>query len=222
MCGRYTLSDPGQLLVDMNVDAHGAVLHPRFNIAPTQDVPVIRQADDGSRHLSFLRWGLIPFWAKDPSIGNRMINARSETAAEKPSFKHAMKRRRCLVMTDGFYEWKKVSGGKQPIHIHRPKREPFVFAGLWERWTRGDQPVESCTVLTTSPSPTVANVHDRMPVILDGDARDFWLDPSVQDPSAFEPLLGPYGGALELTPVSKLVNNPRNDSPECLTPLSAL
>lgn len=219
MCGRYTLSDPGTLLQEMNVDAQGGELTARFNIAPTQAVPAIRQDGEGSRVLSFLRWGLIPFWAKDLSIGNRMINARSETAAEKPSFRHAIKRRRCLLVTDGFYEWKKVQDGKQPIHIHRPDRRAFVFAGLWETWDRGTEPIESCTILTTRANDQVAQVHDRMPVILDGEARDFWLDPSVQDPSAFEPLFEPYTGELTFTAVSRLVNNPRNDSPQCLEPI---
>ena len=219
MCGRYTLSDPGTLLEQMEVDADGADLVPRFNIAPTQGVPAIRQSHEGSRHLSLLRWGLIPFWAKDMSIGNRMINARSETAAEKPSFKHAIKRRRCLLVTDGFYEWKKVPGGKQPMHIHMPDRRPFVFAGLWERWDKGPEPIESCTILTTRAGEQVAPVHDRMPVILEGQARDAWLDPSIQDPAGFSPLFEPFSGELVLTPVSRLVNNPRNDSPQCIEPV---
>lgn len=219
MCGRYTVSNPDQILVDLQVETFGMELVPRYNVAPTQDVPVIRQAPDGARHLGFLRWGLIPFWAKDPSIGNRMINARSETVAEKPSFRHAVKRRRCLMITDGFFEWQKVDGGKQPIYIHRPDRRPFVFAGLWERWSKGEQPIESCTILTTSPNAVMEPVHNRMPVILDGEARDFWLDPSIEDAAAFEPVLKPYEGALALTPVSRFVNNPRNDSTECIVPV---
>jgi len=219
MCGRYTLSDPGTLLDQMEVHADGADLTPRFNMAPTQSVPSIRQGNDGVKHLSFLRWGLIPFWAKDPSIGNRMINARSETAAEKPSFKHAIKRRRCLLMADGFYEWQKVADGKQPIHIHMPDRRAFVLAGLWERWDRGPEPIESCTILTTRANEQVAEVHDRMPVILEGDARDVWLDGSIQDPASFEPLFEPFGSELSFTPVSRFVNNPRHDSPQCIEPI---
>ena len=221
MCGRYTVSDPGQILTDLHVAGLDAPLVPRYNVAPTQNVPVIRQTAEGARRLGFLRWGLIPSWAKDPSIGNRMINARSETAAEKPSFRAAVKKRRCLLITDGFFEWKKVPGGKQPYHIHLPDRRPFVFAGLWERWSKGEQPIESCTILTTSPNPFMATIHDRMPVILDGEARDFWLDPSIDDGSAFEPVLRPYDGELAATAVSRLVNNPRHDSPDCLTPATA-
>lgn len=221
MCGRYTVSDPGQIIEDLQVDTLGATLEPRYNVAPTQDVPVIRQTPAGERHLGFLRWGLIPFWAKDPSIGNRLINARSETVTEKPSFRAAVKKRRCLVITDGFYEWKKVPGGKQPYHIHMPDRRPFAVAGLWERWSKGEHPIESCTLLTTEPNAVMADIHNRMPVILEGEAREFWLDPSITDGDAFEPILKPFDGELVPTPVSRLVNNPRNDSPECVIPASA-
>ncbi|MEM8998009.1 MAG: SOS response-associated peptidase [Acidobacteriota bacterium] len=266
MCGRYTLSDTGQLLeevlVDLEVEATSigaaaldlappaeraaaeassgllpfdgpgdgadptdgaeSLVPPRFNIAPTQSVAAVREEGDGGRRLVALRWGLVPFWADDLKIGNRMINARSETAATKPSFRSAYKRRRCLLLTDGFYEWKKLDGAKQPIHIHRPGRRPFTFAGLWERWSKGEADgqaaVESCTILTTAANDTVRDVHDRMPVILDGDARRAWLDLST-DPTSLQELLRPYDGALELTPVSKLVNSPRNDTPRCLDPV---
>ncbi|MEM9597648.1 MAG: SOS response-associated peptidase [Acidobacteriota bacterium] len=221
MCGRYTLTDPGDLLQELQVqDDGGGELPARYNIAPTQSVPAIRQGVDGARRLGFLHWGLIPFWAKDRSIGNRMINARSETAAEKPSFRSAFKSRRCLIPADGFYEWKKVSGGKQPFHIHRPGRRPFVFAGLWERWDKGEAPIESCTVLTTAPNDRVAEVHDRMPVILRDGARDLWLDPDVRDRDLLESVLKSVPEEyLELTPVSRLVNNPRNDVVGCLDPV---
>ena len=229
MCGRYTLSDTGEMLdevlVELQVDAHTEaaeqVLEPRFNIAPTQQVPAIRE-DGGRRRLTHLRWGLVPFWADDLKIGNRMINARSETAANKPSFRNAYKRRRCLLLSAGFYEWKKLGGAKQPFHIHRPARRPLTFAGLWERWDKGLEPgepaVETCTILTTSANETVRDLHDRMPVILDGDARGLWLD-STSDPASLAEIMKPYDGELQLTPVSRLVNSPRNDSPRCLDPV---
>ncbi|MEM8933819.1 MAG: SOS response-associated peptidase, partial [Acidobacteriota bacterium] len=199
-------------------ESHGIELTPRYNVAPTQAVATVRQADDGSRHLGLLRWGLIPGWAKDPSIGNRMINARSETAAEKPSFRTAMKRRRCLVLADGFYEWRKVSDGKQPYHIHLRGRRPFAFAGLWERWAKGPEgPLDSCTILTTRPADSIAHLHDRMPVILRRDDVDLWLDGSIRDPEVLEHLLAPYDGeAMAFGAVSRRVNSPRNDDADCL------
>ncbi|MEM6793652.1 MAG: SOS response-associated peptidase [Acidobacteriota bacterium] len=216
MCGRYTLTEPGQLLDELAVPAAGgAELPPRYNIAPTQGVAAVRQEEAGPRRLDLYRWGLVPFWADDLKIGNRLINARSETAATKPSFRHAWKRRRCLILTDGFYEWRKVEGGKQPIHIHRPERRGFTFAGLWEVWKKGDEPVESCTILTTEANEQIRRVHHRMPVILSGEARDRWLDPA-SDPAALQELMGPADLELELTPVSRLVNSPRNDTPRCL------
>lgn len=220
MCGRYTLSDPGDLLQDLGVEHHDETL-PRYNIAPTQGVLAVRPGDDGAaRQAVTLRWGLIPFWAKDPSIGSRMINARSETVAEKPSFKHALKRRRCLIPADGFYEWTKVGKAKQPYHIHFPDRSPFVFAGLWERWTRGPEPLETCTLLTTDANGDLRPIHHRMPVILEGQARDAWLDPGIEDSEFLGTLLQPLAdGSLELTPVSTLVNSPRNDSVDCLSPV---
>ena len=221
MCGRYTLSDPGDLLLELDVVSH-LPIEPRYNIAPTQAVLAIRGQDADPRPQAVqLRWGLVPYWAKDPSIGNRMINARSETAAEKPSFKQALKKRRCLIPTDGFYEWVKVGKAKQPYHIHLPQRRPFVFAGLWERWTRGPEPLETCTILTTAANDDVRPVHDRMPVILEGEARLAWLDPELQDSELLTSMLGPLpAGRLQLTAVSTLVNNPRNDSAACLEPLA--
>ncbi len=193
-------------------------LAPRFNIAPTQMAPIARTEDDGSLVVDLLRWGLIPFWAKDMAIGNRMINARSETAAEKPSFKTSLKRRRCLVLADGFYEWKKTPGGKQPFLIHVAERRPFTMAGLWDRWTQGPEgPVESFTILTTAANERVGEIHDRMPVILDGEAREAWLDTSLEDLGALVALLRPYAAEpMGFYPVSKLVNSPRNDVAECV------
>ncbi len=220
MCGRYTLTHPGDLLEELGVDSPPQ-LTPRYNVAPTQNAPVVRAAAQGGRRLDLLRWGLVPFWAQDPKIGNRMINARSETAAEKPSFRHALKQRRCVVPADGFYEWKKVGGGaKQPYHIHLRGRRPFVFAGLWERWTKGPEPIESFTILTTSPNDKVAELHDRMPVILPREAWDLWLDPSVGDAARVAALMGPCNsGEITFVPVSKMVNRPGNDRPECVQPI---
>ncbi|MEM8964154.1 MAG: SOS response-associated peptidase [Acidobacteriota bacterium] len=216
MCGRYTLStDPGELLTELGVEPEA--IQPRFNIAPTQSLPVVRATKSGDgRELAYLRWGLVPSWAKDEKIGNRMINARSETAAEKPSFRSAMKRRRCLIPTDGFYEWKKEGSVKQPYHIHRADRRPFVFAGLWERWSRGEQPLDTFTILTTSPNPFMASLHDRMPVILPTETWNRWLDPAIEGKDLGD-LLVPYpGDDFAATKVSRMVNSPANDRPACI------
>ncbi|MEM6456176.1 MAG: SOS response-associated peptidase [Acidobacteriota bacterium] len=225
MCGRYTLTDPGTLLDDLSVEhSDGVGLTPRYNIAPTQHAPVVRVDPEREvRAVTHLRWGLIPSWAKDPSIGNRMINARAETVAEKPSFRSAFKRRRCLVLTDGFYEWTKTPDGKQPHHIHRAGRAPFVLAGLWEHWNKGPEgPIDSYTILTTQANDQVSALHHRMPVILDADAWDLWLDPGVSAREVLEALLVPYAGAspLEHVAVSRRVNRPANDDPEVLTPIA--
>ncbi len=220
MCGRYTLTDPGDLLEELEVESPIRELVPRYNIAPTQDAPVVRIGDAGERELAHLRWGLIPSWAKEAAIGNRMINARSETVAEKPSFRTALRRRRCGVLADGFYEWRKTGGAKQPYHIHLTDRRPFVMAGLWERWTRGPQPIESFTIITTQANDKVSEVHGRMPVILDPQHYPLWFDPQVEDSGRLAAVLEPYDdAAMELTPVSRLVNKPTNDVPECVAPI---
>lgn len=222
MCGRYTLTRPTDLVEELGV-ATTQELAPRYNVAPTQDLPVVRAGKESAgRELAVMRWGLIPSWAKDPKIGNRMINARSETAAEKPSFRNAMKRRRCLVLADGFYEWAKVGGAKQPHYIHLKDRRPFVFAGLWEHWAKDPEtgPIDSFTILTTHANERVRPLHDRMPVILPAEHYDLWLDPGAQDTAALAPLLRPYpDDEIEYEPVSRLVNNPKNDVPQCVEPL---
>ena len=222
MCGRYTLSQPGDIVTELGAETAGIQVVPRFNIAPTQDAPVVRATRDGSaRELRMMRWGLIPFWAKDASIGNRMINARSESAAEKASFKNPLKRSRCLVLADGFYEWRKMKGGKQPYFIHLAGQRPFTLAGLWDRWAKGPGgPVESFTILTTDANERVAPLHNRMPVILDAASRDIWLDRSVDDASALVRLLRPYDDEqIDFHPVSKVVNSPANDLPQCVLPI---
>ena len=223
MCGRYTLSSSGETVAEAFDLSEVPQLRPRFNIAPTQEVAAVRRMEGGAdRRLDFLRWGLIPFWAKDPGIGNRMINARSETASEKPSFRNAIKKRRCLVVADGFYEWKKMAEGpKQPFHIRMKGGRPFAFAGLWEHWEGEGEVIDSCTLLTTRPNPLTAEVHDRMPVILPEKSYDLWLDPTMQDPEQLEPLLTPYPqDEMEAYPVSRFVNKPGNDDPRCIEPVA--
>ena len=216
MCGRYTLTVPiDQLAAEFDLDEVRAELSPNFNVAPTQSVAAIL-AENGSRRLETLRWGLVPSWAKDPEIGARMINARSETAPEKPSFRSAFKRRRCLIPADGFYEWKREEGGKQPFYIHMKDGRPFAFAGLWEDWNDGE--IRSCTILTTSANELVGEVHERMPVILPTEDRDAWLDPEAETQELVS-LLRPYpGDDLETFPVSRFVNSPRNNDERCVEP----
>ena len=228
MCGRFTQRlSWAELHELMDLIGPPRNLRPRYNVAPSQDVAVVRAAD-GGRSLSILRWGLIPAWAKDPAIGYRLINARSETVAEKPSFRSAYRRRRCLIPADGFYEWQRLGKIRQPWLFGLRDGAPFAFAGLWERWTvpegaaltgslaelgAGD-PVETCTILTTAANETVAPVHGRMPVILPRDACDPWL--AGEDVS-----LAPYAAdAMTAHPVSTLVNRPANDDPRCVEPVS--
>jgi putative SOS response-associated peptidase YedK len=197
-------------------------LTPRYNIAPTQSLPIVRLAADGQREMLLARWGLVPSWAKDASIGNRLINARAESIADKPAFRVAYKRRRCLVPADGFFEWRRTGGGKQPFLIQRADREPFAMAGLWERWRHEtDPPVDSFTIITTGARGVVAGLHDRMPVIVDPLDYLAWLDPAVPT-SALDPVLSRVGDASVIArAVSARVNDPRNDEPVCVQPLTA-
>lgn len=174
--------------------------------------------DDGTRHLTQMQWGLIRSWAKDPTVGNRMINARGETVATKPAFRVALRKRRCLIPADGFYEWKPAGRRKQPVYIALKSREPFGFAGLWEAWTSPDgQDIKSCTIITTQANEILKPIHDRMPVILTREAERVWLDRTIQDPSLLVPLLAPYPAEkMECYPVSTQVNNPSHDTPECI------
>jgi putative SOS response-associated peptidase YedK len=221
MCGRFTLFvDPKDLMEAFPGFEVPADWTPRYNIAPAQPVAVI--PNNGQNKLEFFRWGLIPPWAKDPSIGNRMINARSETLAEKPSFRTAFRRRRCLVLADGFYEWRKEPGRatKTPMYIRLESGKPFGFAGLWESWrSPDDQTVLSCTIITTTPNELLAKIHNRMPVILAPEAYDLWLDPAAQSPERLGVWLRPYS-AEQMTayPVSTFVNSPGNDTPACVVP----
>jgi putative SOS response-associated peptidase YedK len=220
MCGRFTLRAMPQLVAAQFGLSEIPLFEPHYNIAPTQLVLAVRADQTGNREAAQLRWGLIPSWADDPAIGNRMINARSETVASKPAFRHAFRHKRCLVVADGFYEWKATGGKKQPFYIRMRDERPFGFAGLWESWNKGEQPVESCTILTTEANNLMRPLHDRMPVILDSKDYGVWLDTAMQEPKTLEPLLGPCR-AEEMTayPVSTLVNSPRNDSARCVEPV---
>jgi putative SOS response-associated peptidase YedK len=217
MCGRYSLDAPGRALAELLQLPSQPALPLRYNIAPTQPVPVARDGA-GGRELVLARWGLVPHWAQDPSIGNRLINARSETVAEKPSFRDAFRKRRCLVPATGFYESLASPGGKQPFHFRLLGGRPFAFAGLWERWDKGAEPVESCTILTTEANAVVRPVHERMPVILRPEDFAGWLDP-LGNPAALQALLRPYPAEeMEARAVGRWVNDPRHEGADCLTP----
>lgn len=221
MCGRYTLT--------LNMDTVAKAFHvapapslqaqPRYNIAPTQDVvTIMRDKEDEAPHLTLLRWGLIPSWSKDESVGSRMINARAETLAEKPSFKRLLQGKRCLIVADGFYEWKKEAGGKTPMYFTLPDHEPFAFAGLWDAWKSPDgRQLRTCTIITTQPNDVVAPVHNRMPAILAANARNEWLDPELHDTSVLEHLLRPYTATeMFARPVSRKINSPQYDSADLI------
>lgn len=220
MCGRYTLwVQLGDLLKAFPDFKFPESMPERYNIAPSQQVAVV--PNDGQQQVQFFRWGLVPSWAKDPTIGDRMINARSETAAEKPAFRAAYQRRRCLILADGFYEWRAEPGSrtKTPMYVRMASGAPFAFAGLWELWRPDDTPLYSCTILTTTPNDLLAPIHNRMPVILPSAAYDRWLDPAEQRPGAFQDLLAPYPAEeMVAYPVSRYVNSPSNDSPACIAP----
>ena len=222
MCGRFVLrASPQQLqtLFDLTEAPPTAA---RYDIAPTQPVLAARANPYGGlREATYLNWGLIPFWAKDPRIGSRMINARAETAAQKPSFRAAFKYRRCIVPADGFYEWKQEEGGKQPYLIGLESGGVFGIAGLWEHWEREGSVIESCTLLTTEANELMARLHHRMPVILEREDYEEWLDPSVQKADALLHLMRPFSGAeMRAVPVNKVVNNARNEGPGCVEPIA--
>jgi putative SOS response-associated peptidase YedK len=217
MCGRFTLSQSAEAIASTFQLSTVPELAPRYNIAPTQPIATILLEGD-LRQLQMLRWGLIPSWAKDLTIGAKMINARAETVAEKPAFRSAFRRRRCLVVADGFYEWQSQKGKKQPFYFRLQDEQPFAFAGLWETWQAPDgEKIDSCTLLTTAANSLLRSVHDRMPVILKPEDYARWLDPQIQKPEQLQPLLQPYSSeAMTAYPVSTKVNNPSNDSPECI------
>lgn len=221
MCGRFTSRvDPSGLASLYGAAFQGEGLAPSYNVAPGKRVPVV-VLEEGRRVLRAFVWGLVPFWAKDRAIGNRLINARAETLAEKPAFRQAFRKRRCLILADGFYEWKTAGSRKVPHHIFLPDREVFAFAGLWERWEPPEgEPLLSCAVVTTAANAFMAPIHDRMPVILTPQGEVRWLDPA-SPPEVLRALLAPYAGPMAARAVSTLVNSPRNDLPDCLLPLEA-
>jgi putative SOS response-associated peptidase YedK len=222
MCGRFTLTvDPADLRDAFPGLTFPENMTPRYNVAPSQ--PVAVAANNGKNAVEFFKWGLVPSWAKDASIGNKMINARAETLAERPSFRAAYKRRRCLILADGFYEWQSTPGAKSktPMLIKLKSGEPFAFAGLWEVWHPDQEDaILSCTIITTTPNALMEKIHNRMPVILKPEAYPLWLDTAEQTPDALrglDKLLKPYPASqMTAFPVSRLVNDPKNDSPECV------
>ncbi len=227
MCGRYSITTPVEALRQLFLFDELPNLAPRYNVAPTQEVPAVRLAraepdaeQSGKRELVMLRWGLLPFWAKDIKQGAKMINARAETVADKPAFRNAFKKRRCLIPADGFYEWRGKKGDKQPYRIALADGGPFAFAGLWEAWTNPEDQsrIESCTIVVTEANARLRAIHDRMPVIIAPGDHAAWLDPQ-SDRAALESLLKPYPAeALTAVPVSKHVNKVANDDPACLEP----
>ena len=219
MCGRYLITTPVEAIRQTFGVDQRPNLAPRYNVAPTDIVPVIRRAEAG-RELATLRWGLVPFWAKDLKIGAKMINAKAETVAEKPAFRDPFKRRRCLVLADGFYEWKTIDGKKQPFLFRLKSGGLFAFAGLWAVWKdkESEERVESFTIITTEPNALTAPIHNRMPVILPADAYDLWLDPEAADGQS---LLRPYPAEeMETFAVDRRVGNVRNDDPGLIEPIA--
>lgn len=221
MCGRFTLTvNPADLQDAFSNYTFPTQFAPRFNIAPSQ--PVLAIPNNDKFKADFFIWGLIPLWAKDPSIGNRLINARAETLAEKPSFRGSYKHKRCLVLADGYYEWQAtgVKKPKVPYFIHMQDRQPFAIAGLWDTWEGPDgSSLQTCTLITTTPNELMEPIHDRMPAILH--PRDYakWLDPAPQTPERLQALLKPFPAeSMAAHPVSTLVNKPENDSPELVVP----
>lgn len=223
MCGRFTLRAPPSVVAEQFSLLDTPDLRPRHNIAPSQDIPVVRYPPESSlktRQLVWLRWGLVPGWAQDPAMGDRLINARAETAADKPAFRAALRRRRCLVAADGFYEWQRTGPRKHPYFIRLRDDRPFAFAGLWELWEGPDhKALQSCAILTTEANELMRPIHDRMPVILCPTDYDRWLDPAIQSPDRLRPLLRPYPSDQMIAhPVSTWVNNPAHDDPQCIQP----
>jgi len=215
MCGRFAFYSPSEATAALFGVSGSITVEPRYNIAPTQFIAGIRNSEESGRELAMFRWGLIPFWAKDPSIGNRMINARSETVAEKPSFRAAYRRRRCLLLADGFYEWKKEGDSKTPYFISMASGAPFAFAGLWENWQskETDESIQSTTIITTTANEFMATLHHRMPVVLQPDTADRWLagdDELIDDVTANSPEFTAWA-------VDRRVNNARNEGEDLIS-----
>jgi putative SOS response-associated peptidase YedK len=224
MCGRYTLSSPGDTIAELFGIDQLPPLEARFNIAPTQEALVVRGGVVGAPpSAALLRWGLIPAWADSPQVGSRMINARAESAATKPAYRDSLSFQRCLVPADGFYEWQRAGNVRQPYLIRRQDRAPFAFAGLWARWhaAESDPGLDSFTILTVPPNELVARLHDRMPLVLPPTAFAAWLDRRTNRPQDLQPLLAtPSADGWEMVPVSRAVNDVRHDDADCIAPLT--
>jgi putative SOS response-associated peptidase YedK len=214
MCGRFAFYSPAEAAAELFGFEPTPEIGPRYNIAPTDPVPVVRSARSGGREFVMLRWGLVPYWAKDRSIGNRMINARAETLADKPAYRNAYEKRRCLVLADGFYEWRKEAGGKSPWFISLASGKPLAFAGLWEAWTDREtgERLETATIVTTAANDFLRELHDRMPVVLEPGTAGEWLSgrPGILETVTANP------PAFQAWPVSRAVNNSRSEGPELI------
>jgi putative SOS response-associated peptidase YedK len=222
VCGRYSFTQTPEAIAAAFALAEVPALEPRYNIAPSQSIPVVLLSPETrQRQFRLLQWGLVPSWAKDTKIGAKLINARAETIAEKPSFRAAFKQRRCLVLADGFYEWQRQEGKKQPFYICLTDRAPFAFAGLWEHWSGPNgEALDSCTILTTEPNELLRPIHNRMPVLLEPSNYNLWLDPEVQQVEKLQSLLQAYPAKKMMAyPVSTKVNTPASNSPECIEKL---
>ncbi|OLN25738.1 SOS response-associated peptidase [Desulfosporosinus metallidurans] len=223
MCGRFSFAEIIGIVERFELDQVQLELWPRYNIAPSQQVPVVIHQNGGNRLFMF-RWGLIPYWAKAESIGNKLINARAETLEEKPSFRRSFEQRRCLVLADGFYEWKKEGRIKKPYRITLLDGRPFAFAGLWDSWlSPTGQTINSCAIITTTPNKLMEPIHNRMPVILPQDMESVWLDVNVTTSHEAKGMLTPFPEERMVAyEVSQLVNSPRNEGPECVVPVNSL
>ena len=222
MCGRFAFfTGLEEIKEAFQIQRVNCELEPSYNVAPTQEVAVVVQREAGNS-LETMRWGLIPFWAKDPGIGSRMINARSETLHEKPSFKRPLKSQRCLIIADGFFEWQKVGQGKIPMFIRLKSKRPFGFAGLYDVWKSPEgETITSCTIITTDANDFIRSIHHRMPVILPKPQEAIWLNPAIQNIDELRFALAPYpAGEMEAYEVSRLVNSPGNNTPECIRPVA--
>jgi putative SOS response-associated peptidase YedK len=219
VCGRFSLTVSEEILRQYFPFKLPKKVLPRYNIAPSQEVLAV-VSDDGKMTGKMLKWGLVPYWANDPKIGFKMINARAETVDEKASFKHAFKKRRCLILADGFYEWKKEGDKKIPYRFTLKNEQPFAFAGLWEKWDKHGGPMYTCTIITTKANELVEAIHDRMPVILPKEWEKVWLDPAIEDAEYLKSLLRPYPSEeMKMYEVSTIVNSPKNDVSDCIKPV---
>lgn len=224
MCGRFSLAEDIHILQEQFQFEISEEIRPRYNVAPSQKILTV-VSDEGHRTGKTMRWGLVPYWADDIKIGYKMINARGESVDEKASFKHAFKKRRCLILADGFYEWEKKSDGtKQPFRFIMKNKQPFAMAGLFEMNSKvAEEPVVSCTIITTTPNKVTEKVHDRMPVILKEEDYDMWLNPSMNDTEFLKTLIKPYEAEqMDAYLVSTLVNSPKNDLADILSPLNSI